>query len=76
MEMPILAVLQQCSRQLLCFTPFDQYFLLNKVRFLLREWYLAAILSLLPFCHFCHFVTFAIFSYKRGIYAQNGVFGE
>jgi hypothetical protein len=72
METLILAVLRQYSRQLLCFTLFAKYFLLNPL-FLTKEsrvfgygeWYLAAILSLLPFSR--NFVEFML---------KSGVFGR
>jgi hypothetical protein len=67
MEAPIIVVLRQYSRQLHCFTLVAKYFLnpfvFDQIKsdFLLREWYLAAIFSLLPFSR--NFVEFMRKSY-------------
>jgi hypothetical protein len=58
MEMQILAVLQWCSRQLLCFTLFAQYFLLNPVVFdQIKSFFATGNGIWPPFCHFYHFLV-------------------
>jgi hypothetical protein len=72
METLILAVHRRCSDSYFVFTLFAQYFLLNPVVF----GQIKSAFLLWGMVFGSHFVSFAIFSYKRGIYAQKLCFGE
>jgi hypothetical protein len=70
METLILAVLPQWSRQLLSFTLFAQYFLLNPVVFAqIKSGFLP-----LGMVFGRHFVTLAFFSCQCGFYARKQCF--
>jgi hypothetical protein len=59
METLILMVLRRCSRQLLCFTLFAQYFLQNPAVFdQIKSGFFATRNGICPpFCHLCHFLV-------------------